>query len=491
MALVCSLGDVYANEDLCRLPIVASKYWFYGAFIPWNIGSGSRDEGIYFVMSDEPIPPDIDIRDLTMKLSQTDYLNTKYLLFPIGKECLDESNKAQNLVNETLEYAENIATLRSIFDEFGEGAKIPEFIGPEELRDLLRVYALAQFDDYGKTLESQTAIIETRAAAMKDLRRYCRIWKNVEEKYSKNRILRFFKIPNRDYLRASYELNPRLLWSDNPLVRAVRWLKYRNSQQISKAALMNLAYGPDGVQRLTLYSKWQDPETGKMHKEGTYQEFVKQMAEKYPGIPYAVKKLKPYKGIFVKTKEDWANPFNKVESYEQPIEIMFCKRHVTYIAPLVNRISMTEEYCTEKAGLSLHPKTLDEMKALGDELVVRYIDCSSAVGYNVGILAENCGIPYALDDGTTYASEADESMAFVFRAQDADFAESAIERVLEDFSNTPGQCKYPNRYTQCRSPEPEKEVNEGFECLRDKQIDEALQMKIVTGNPKEEMDLSL
>lgn len=326
---------------------------------------------------------------------------------------------------------------------------------------------------------------------MKDLRRYCRIWKNVEEKYSKNRILRFFKIPNRDYLRASYELNPRLLWSDNPLVRAVRWLKYRNSQQISKAALMNLAYGPDGVQRLTLYSKWQDPETGKMHKEGTYQEFVKQMAEKYPGIPYAVKKLKPYKGIFVKTKEDWANPFNKVESYEQPIEIMFCKRHVTYIAPLVNRISMTEEYCTEKAGLSLHPKTLDEMKALGDELIVRYIDCSSAVGYNVGILAENCGIPYALDDGTTYASEADESMAFVFRAQDADFAESAIERVLEDFSNTPGQCKYPNGYTQCRSPEPEKEVNEGFECLRDKQIDEALQMKIVTGNPKEEMDLSL
>lgn len=216
MALVCSLGDVYANEDLRRLPIVASKYWFYGAFIPWNIGSGSRDEGIYFVMSDEPIPPDIDIRDLTMKLSQTDYLNTKYLLFPIGKECLDESNKAQNLVNETLEYAENIATLRSIFDEFGEGAKIPEFIGPEELRDLLRVYALAQFDDYGKTLESQTAIIETRAAAMKDLRRYCRIWKNVEEKYSKNRILRFFKIPNRDYLRASYELNPRLLWSNNP-----------------------------------------------------------------------------------------------------------------------------------------------------------------------------------------------------------------------------------------------------------------------------------
>ena len=105
MALVCSLGDVYANEDLRRLPIVASKYWFYGAFIPWNIGSGSRDEGIYFVMSDEPIPPDIDIRDLTMKLSQTDYLNTKYLLFPIGKECLDESNKAQNLVNETLEYA--------------------------------------------------------------------------------------------------------------------------------------------------------------------------------------------------------------------------------------------------------------------------------------------------------------------------------------------------------------------------------------------------
>lgn len=180
-----------------------------------------------------------------------------------------------------------------------------------------------------------------------------------------------------------------------------------------------------------------------------------------------------------------------MESYEQPIEIMFCKRHVTYIAPLVNRISMTEEYCTEKAGLSLHPKTLDEMKALGDELVVRYIDCSSAVGYNVGILAENCGIPYALDDGTTYASEADESMAFVFRAQDADFAESAIERVLEDFSNTPGQCKYPNGYTQCRSPEPEKEVNEGFECLRDKQIDEALQMKIVTGNPKEEMDLSL
>lgn len=176
--------------------------------------------------------------------------------------------KAQNLVNETLEYAENIATLRSIFDEFGEGAKIPEFIGPEELRDLLRVYALAQFDDYGKTLESQTAIIETRAAAMKDLRRYCRIWKNVEEKYSKNRILRFFKIPNRDYLRASYELNPRLLWSDNPLVRAVRWLKYRNSQQISKAALMNLAYGPDGVQRLTLILNGRTPRQGRCTRKG-------------------------------------------------------------------------------------------------------------------------------------------------------------------------------------------------------------------------------
>lgn len=491
MPLVKSLGEVYANEELRRLPVIASKYWLYGAFVPWDVDSGSRDGGVYFVMSDEPIPPDINIKDLTMKLTKTDQLSTKYWLRAIDRDCLDVGNEAQHLANETLECAEEFASLRSIFDEFGGGAKIPEFVGPEELKNLLQTYALAQYDDYGKNLESQTAIIETRALAIKNLRRYCKMWKNVQEKYSKYPILRYFKIPNRDYLRMTYNANPRLLWSENPLIRAVRWLRYRNSQQISKGALLNFVGNPDGIQKCILYSKWQDPETRKMHSTGTYQEFVKQMREKYPDILYSVKKLKPYKSLFVKTHEGWSNPFNKVASYEQRYEISFCKQHVGYIAPLVNRINMMEEYCTDKAGLIIHPKTLDEMKALGEELVVRYIDCSTSIGHNVGILAEQCGIPYAVDDGSTYASEADESMAFVFRARDAGFADHAIAKLLDDFSNTPGDCKYPNGYSQCRSPEPEKEENDGFDCLRDKQIDADLKMEIVAGKPDKSMDLSL
>lgn len=486
MELHKDLASVLSDEGLSRLPEIAAKYGFYGAFVNWKPPAGSKDAGIYFVMSPNPIDPNINIRDLTMLLTKSSAICTKYWLEEIPINCKDNNAYSQSIVNETMQYAEKMATVRSIFDDYGPDVEIPEFIDCMQLGDLTRTFALSQYStEPGKKRKNiPLDVYDMRATAMADLRKYCDRMRNVQEKYSKNPILRKLKVPNRDFLREQYTLNPRLKWSKYPWVRAYRWLRYRNSQKIPKNALLELSYGENGICRYTLFGKHRDLKTGKMVKTGNYQEFKKLM-EKYPDILYCIKKEKTFKSYYAKVKEGIPNPFRGKPTYEERFEVFYCRRHSYIIYPLLSRLANVDDY---RDAEPLHPVSIEELKKSNQRLVAKYINLDNDVLRNVALKCQANGIPYAIDDGSVYSSDVDGSVAVVFREEDSWFPEWAIAKTISDYGDMPGEKKWPDSCDKVRGPEIEAEPNQGFDFLRrENEIDTAI---MTLGNSKVEVEMS-
>lgn len=473
--LATSMEDVMRNPDLAALTAIASKYWMYSDFVPWKIGTGERDEGVYFVMSTEPFDPKtIDIGGARQHTTITSDINMRWWVAPINLVCLQDRAKALELVDDTVKYAEMVSTIRSMFDEYGNGLKMPEFMEPMVVHSLEQTYTFSKFGDFGKSDRSRELITKMREDAANDIRLYMRRQRNYLKKESDNPILRFFGIPNRDYLIECYARNPHYEWSDNPLVRLFRRIKYHNSQQVSPGALNQLAYGKENVQTILLYGKHRDPETGKMYKTGTYEEFVKIMAEKYPDILYTVKKTTPRRSAYIDLPDDCPNPFGKLPCYEEQYLVSFCSRHAQYVCPIINRIDETTGYRSRLVGVQLHPLSLDKMREYGD-LVVRYIPANTAIGQNVGLLAEQNHIPYAIDDGTQFDGSPEGYIPYVFRKEDADFPYQVFARVADDFSNTPGESPYPTEAVKANvKPERDCDKDAGFDAAREKEIQAAL-----------------
>lgn len=478
--LTKSLSSVYINEGLMKLPVIASKYGMYGQFVPWRIGSGSRDEGIYFVMTDKPVQSsDIDIRKMQLEMDASNSFHTRYTCFPLYAEMSKDDTLVQNLTNQVIVYSENHRTVEDIFQRYNSYTKlnvdIPEQISPQDLNNILQTYALVRYPEEGKGLNAETKILCLRSEAEKGLITYLKRLQNIKEKYSKNPLLRALKIPNRDYLKYQYISNPRLAWSKNPLVRAYRWMKYRNSQKVSKEAITLFAGGDSKLTNVVLYTKYRDPETGKMHDDGLYQKFEKEMAEKYPNLIYHVEKIPTYNSGFVKVNKQKGevNPFEKMACYEERVEVTYPRSQMQYINPIISKLQMTQDYSAEKAMVKLHPISLDELKKQGP-VKVRYIDCNTVVGLNVGVLAEQNNIPYAIDDGTEYGGDCDGCLAYVFLEKDAWFADAALNRIVDDFTNTPGDSPLPEEYTVVDEPAVSEESNDGFGYSRDDDIQAAI-----------------
>lgn len=55
MAFMTSFRDIWENQSLSRVPSLASDFGMYAYYVPWCIGEGTRDEGIYLVLSSKPI----------------------------------------------------------------------------------------------------------------------------------------------------------------------------------------------------------------------------------------------------------------------------------------------------------------------------------------------------------------------------------------------------------------------------------------------------
>ena len=142
----------------------------------------------------------------------------------------------------------------------------------------------------------------------------------------------------------------------------------------------------------------------------------------------------------------------------------FSENDDPYIAPIVNNIILTSDYRNVNAGIALHPKSYDDMvKAYGKEnLIVRYVDCSNYIGVNVGLIAEQDRIPYALDDGTHYGCDSDGCVPYVFRVQDADYASAVIASVVNDFANNRGLPPDDRIVQAIDEPEAQSEENTGF-----------------------------
>ena len=395
MAFMTSFRDIWENQSLSRVPSLASDFGMYAYYVPWCIGEGTRDEGIYLVLSSKPIEDatKINIRELALKLGEFPCMNTEIMMIPLDAECKTDKSKAESIVNTAMDVCKSHKILEDIFARYGDGTKMPKYISYIDETNLRQAYAYANYTC--KDWVRKPEICELRKAGAEQCRKFCRMIQNYNDKYSKNPILRLLKIPNKDYLRLSYQYNPRLVWSDNPLVRAVRYLKYHNSQEVQPKALERYAGSDKNLVSVQLYSKYRDPETGKMHKTGNFEEFKKQMAEKYPNILYSVKKLKPYKSKFVKSEDGEPTPFSKLPCYEENYSVTYSKKDAGYIDPIINRINMTSSYDNKSAGIALNPKSYDEMvKEYGkDNLIVRYVDCSNAIGFNVGLIAEQMRVP--------------------------------------------------------------------------------------------------
>lgn len=159
--------------------------------------------------------------------------------------------------------------------------------------------------------------------------------------------------------------------------------------------------------------------------------------------------------------------------YEERVEVTYPRSQMQYINPIISKLQMTQDYSAEKAMVKLHPIPLDELKKQG-HVKVRYIDCNTVVGLNVGVLAEQNNIPYAIDDGTEYGGDCDGCLAYVFLEKDAWFADAALNRIVEDFTNTPGDSPLPEEYTVVDEPAASKESNDGFGYSRDDDIQAAI-----------------
>lgn len=465
MAFMTSFRDIWENQSLSRVPSLASDFGMYAYYVPWCIGEGTRDEGIYLVLSSKPIEDatKINIRELDLKLGEFPCMNTEIMMIPLDAECRADKSKAEGVVNTAMDVCKSHKALEDIFARYGDGTKMPKYISYIDETNLRQAYVYANYTC--KDWVRKPEICELRKAGAEQCRKFCRMIQNYNDKYSKNPILRLLKIPNKDYLRLSYQYNPRLVWSDNPLVRAVRYLKYHNSQEVQPKALERYAGSDKNLVSVQLYSKYRDPETGEMHKTGNFEEFKKQMAEKYPNILYSVKKLKPYKSEFVKSEDGEPTPFSKLPCYEENYSVTYSKKDAGYIDPIINRINMTSSYDNKSAGIALNPKSYDEMvkEYSKENLIVRYVDCSNAIGFNVGLMAEQMAVPYALDDGTHYTCDCDGCVPFVFTKKDAEYASKVINKVVNDFSNNRGLPPDERIVKAIDEPEASPEENKGFE----------------------------
>lgn len=465
MAFMTSLNDIWRNPSLSRVPSLASDFGLYAYYVPWCLEEGTRDSGIYLVLSSKPMEDatKINIKKLSMELGEFPCTNTEITLIPLDAECKTDDSKAERVVDTVMDYCKTHKVLEDIFARYGKGTKMPKYISYLDEKNLRQSYAFANYEV--KDWYRKPEICDLRMAGAKECERYCQMIQNYYDKYSKNPILRALKIPNKDYLRLSYQFNPRLVWSDNPIVRVVRYIKYHNSQVVPRKALIRYAGSDKNLTTIQLYSAYRHPGTGELHKTGSLQEFKREMAEKYPNVLYSVKKLKPYKSKFVKSSDGEPTPFSKLPCYEQNYEVTFSKNDDSYISPIVNRILLTSDYRNINAGIALHPKSYDDMvKTYGkDNLIVRYVDCSNDIGVNVGLIAEQNKIPYALDDGTHYGCDSDGCVPYVFRKEDAEYASAVIAKVVNDFANNRGLPPDERLVQAIDEPEAQAEENKGFE----------------------------
>lgn len=464
MAYMQSLNDVWRNQSLARVPSLASDFGLYAYYVPWCIGEGTRDEGVYLVLSSMPVEDatKINIKKLSLELGEFPCTNTEITLIPLDAECKTDASKAERVVDAVMDYCKTHKALEDIFARYGKGTKMPKYISYIDEKNLRQSYAFANYNV--KDWYRKPEICDLRLAGAEECERFCAMIQNYYDKYSKNPILRALKIPNKDYLSLSYQYNPRLVWHNNPIVRAVRYLRYHKSQIVPRKALIRYAGSEKNLVTIRLYSAYKHPGTGEMHRTGSLQAFEKEMAEKYPNILYSVKKLKPYKTKYVKSPDGEPTPFSKLPCYEQNYEVTFSENDDPYIAPIVNNIILTSDYRNVNAGIALHPKSYDDMvKAYGKEnLIVRYVDCSNDIGVNVGLIAEQDRIPYALDDGTHYGCDSDGCVPYVFRVQDADYASAVIASVVNDFANNRGLPPDDRIVQAIDEPEAQSEENTGF-----------------------------
>ena len=463
-----SMERVLMSPALQGLPEWVSRFGMNGYFVDWNKGMNTRDSGIYFVVSSQPVesPEKLDIKRLTLYTNNTSDICTRFQVYPVLCETTDDPMKASVFTAEVLDYCKMIRRYQEMFEELGDGAKVPDFVYGEELRNYIKIYGLARYDT---DIDHMSAdICEMIADATCGIRKYTARIKKAQEKYSRNPILRFFHIKSKACWDYEYVRNPRLKWSRNPLIRFYRWLRYRNSQRIPYYVLLEHAGRDDMIEHTTLYTKYRDPSNGKYYS-GNFQLFAKRMAEKYPEILYNVKRAPTYKSRYVPTVPGQENPFRTDPCYEARVEISYRKEDAKYINGILCYLNRTSDYRNRLTKWQLHPtKTVDEMlqKYGKDGIEIVYVEGVTDMGANVGLMVEQMNIDYAIDDGTTFACDNDGCLPYVFSKKDAHLAYEYMNDAIEDFSTRLGELPEEHTVRGVDEPIPEKEPCNGFAYIR-------------------------
>lgn len=123
MAFMTSFRDIWENQSLSRVPSLASDFGMYAYYVPWCIGEGTRDEGIYLVLSSKPIEDatKINIRELALQLGEFPCMNTEIMMIPLDAECKTDKSKAESIVN--AEYASKV--INKVVNDFSNNRGLP------------------------------------------------------------------------------------------------------------------------------------------------------------------------------------------------------------------------------------------------------------------------------------------------------------------------------------------------------------------------------
>lgn len=143
MAFMTSFRDIWENQSLSRVPSLASDFGMYAYYVPWCIGEGTRDEGIYLVLSSKPIEDatKINIRELALKLGEFPCMNTEIMMIPLDAECKTDKSKAESIVNTAMDVCKSHKILEDIFARYGDGTKMPKYISYIDETNLRQAYA--------------------------------------------------------------------------------------------------------------------------------------------------------------------------------------------------------------------------------------------------------------------------------------------------------------------------------------------------------------
>ena len=145
MAFMTSFRDIWENQSLSRVPSLASDFGMYAYYVPWCIGEGTRDEGIYLVLSSKPIEDatKINIRELALKLGEFPCMNTEIMMIPLDAECKTDKSKAESIVNTAMDVCKSHKILEDIFARYGDGTKMPKYISYIDETNLRQAYSIS------------------------------------------------------------------------------------------------------------------------------------------------------------------------------------------------------------------------------------------------------------------------------------------------------------------------------------------------------------